>query len=46
MFGLQGDTKPVRRLIEGKFDDVKAATESGGQLPVDLAEWCAAPRCR
>ncbi|KAF6261974.1 hypothetical protein COO60DRAFT_1498629 [Scenedesmus sp. NREL 46B-D3] len=25
---LQGDTKPIRRLIEGRFDDIKAITES------------------
>lgn len=37
---LQGDTKPVRRLIEGKFDDVKMATETGGgSLPIELADW-------
>jgi len=32
----------VRRLIEGRFDEIKAATEARGEgaLPLELSEWC------
>jgi hypothetical protein len=37
---LQGDTKPVRKLIEARFDDVKIKTESKSpMLDIDLSEW-------
>ena len=37
---LQGDTKPVRKLIEARFDDVKIKTESKSPiLDIDLSEW-------
>jgi len=37
---LQGDTKPARRLIEARFDDIKAVTESGTPfLDIELSSW-------
>lgn len=37
---LQGDTKPIRRLIEGRFDDIKAITESQQPyLEYELSAW-------
>lgn len=37
---LQGDTKPIRRLIEARFDEIKAITEGGRPtLPPDAATW-------
>jgi hypothetical protein len=37
---LQGDTKPIRRCIESRFDDLKIITESAKPvLPVDVAAW-------
>lgn len=37
---LQGETKPIRRLIEGRFDDIKAITESHTPyLDPELSSW-------
>ena len=37
---LQGDTKPVRKLIEARFEDVKIKTESRSPvLDIELSEW-------
>jgi hypothetical protein len=37
---LQGDTKPIRRLIEGRFDHIKAITESHTPyLDPELSSW-------
>jgi hypothetical protein len=45
---LQGDTKPIRRLIEARFDEIKAITEGGGSssgagagavLPAAMSGW-------
>jgi hypothetical protein len=37
---LQGETKPIRRVIEGRFDDIKAITESSRpMLPANLGHW-------
>jgi hypothetical protein len=37
---LQGDTKPIRRHIEARFDEIKAITE-GPQpfLDLELSSW-------
>jgi hypothetical protein len=35
---LQGETKPIRRVIEGRFDEIKAITESG--RPTMAPEMC------
>ena len=37
---LQGETKPIRRLVEARFDDIKATTE-GSQpvLPQETSNW-------
>lgn len=38
---LQGETKPIRRLIEGRFDEIKAITESQHPwLDLELSSWC------
>eukprot|EP00775_Hariotina_reticulata_P009065 gene9065-9235_t len=37
---LQGETKPIRRLIEARFDDIKAITEcSTPFLDIELSSW-------
>lgn len=37
---LQGETKPIRRLIEGRFDDIKGITESQTPyLDPELSSW-------
>ena len=37
---LQGETKPIRRLIEARFDDIKLTTESNiPQLSPEMAAW-------
>lgn len=37
---LQGETKPIRRLIEARFDEVKAITEGPRPtLPADVGAW-------
>lgn len=37
---LQGDTKPIRRVVEARFDEIKAITESREPyLPVELSAW-------
>lgn len=37
---LQGDTKPIRRIVEGRFDEIKVVTESKDPfLPVELSAW-------
>ena len=37
---LQGDTKPIRRLVEGRFDEIKVLTESRNPyMPIELADW-------
>lgn len=37
---LQGETKPIRRLIEHHFEDIKIITESKNPyLSIDLANW-------
>ncbi|KAF8063707.1 DTX14 [Scenedesmus sp. PABB004] len=37
---LQGETKPIRRLIEGRFDDIKAITEGPTPyLDPELGSW-------
>jgi hypothetical protein len=38
---LQGETKPIRRIIEGRFDEVKAIAEGPrAVLPPETASWC------
>lgn len=38
---LQGDTKPIRRIVEGRFDEIKVVTESKDPfLPMELSAWC------
>jgi hypothetical protein len=40
---LQGDTKPIRRLVEARFDEIKAITEgSRPMLPPEVGSWCVA----
>ena len=37
---LQGETKPIRRTIEGRFDEIKVITESSRpMLPASLSHW-------
>ncbi|KXZ55766.1 hypothetical protein GPECTOR_2g1316 [Gonium pectorale] len=37
---LQGDTKPIRRVVEARFDEIKSITESKEPyLPVELSAW-------
>lgn len=37
---LQGDTKPIRRLIEARFDEIKVITESKSPLlDMELSDW-------
>ena len=37
---LQGETKPIRRLVEARFDEIKAITEGGRPtLPADTSSW-------
>lgn len=37
---LQGNTKPVRRLIEARFDEIKILTESRNPiLDIELSGW-------
>lgn len=37
---LQGDTKPVRRLVEARFDEIKQITESKSPiLDVEISNW-------
>ncbi|GLC44483.1 hypothetical protein PLESTB_000068500 [Pleodorina starrii] len=37
---LQGDTRPIRRVVEARFDEIKAITESREPyLPVELSAW-------
>lgn len=37
---LQGDTKPIRRVVEARFDEIKSITESRDPyLPVELSAW-------
>lgn len=37
---LQGETKPIRRLIEARFDDIKGITESQQPyLEIELSAW-------
>jgi len=37
---LQGDTKPIRRLVEARFDEIKSITESKNPiLDIDLSDW-------
>eukprot|EP00798_Chlamydomonas_sp_ICE-L_P016311 gene16311-22499_t len=37
---LQGDTKPIRRLIEARFDEIKQVTESKNPLlDMELSNW-------
>lgn len=44
---LQGDTKPIRRLVESRFDDIKAVTEGTSPvLPVETSTWCEPWRSR
>jgi hypothetical protein len=39
---LQGETKPIRRLVEARFDEIKAITEGARPtLPPDTSSWCA-----
>lgn len=37
---LQGETKPIRRHIEARFDEIKAITESPHPfLDMELSSW-------
>jgi hypothetical protein len=37
---LQGETKPIRRVIEGRFDEIKAITESGRpNMTPEMCTW-------
>lgn len=37
---LQGETKPIRRLVEARFDEIKSLSESQHPyLPVETADW-------
>mmetsp|Transcript_23684 Transcript_23684/g.51987 ORF Transcript_23684/g.51987 Transcript_23684/m.51987 type:complete len:244 (-) Transcript_23684:1039-1770(-) len=37
---LQGETKPIRRLIEARFDEIKGITESKNPvLDMELSDW-------
>uniref|UniRef100_A0A7S0UQN4 Uncharacterized protein n=1 Tax=Polytomella parva TaxID=51329 RepID=A0A7S0UQN4_9CHLO len=37
---LQGETKPLRRLVETHFDEIKSITESKNPyLPLEISEW-------
>lgn len=37
---LQGETKPIRRLIEARFDEIKVITESKNPfLSLELSDW-------
>lgn len=37
---LQGETKPIRRLIEARFDEIKSITESKNPyLSLELSDW-------
>jgi hypothetical protein len=37
---LQGETKPIRRLVEARFDEIKAITEGARpMLPPDTSSW-------
>jgi hypothetical protein len=43
---LQGDTKPIRRHIEGRFDEIKGITESSHPyLDLELSSWCVCRAC-
>lgn len=37
---LQGETKPIRRLVEARFDEIKAITEGGRPLlSAETSSW-------
>ena len=37
---LQGDTKPIRKLVEVRFDEIKTITESKSPvLDMELSDW-------
>ena len=37
---LQGDTKPIRKLVEVRFDEIKQITESKNPvLDMELSDW-------
>ena len=37
---LQGDTKPIRKLVEVRFDEIKTITESKNPvLDMELSDW-------
>ena len=37
---LQGETKPIRRIIEGRFEEVKGITESKNPMfELELSDW-------
>jgi hypothetical protein len=41
---LQGETKPIRKLIEEKFEEIKAITESKRPiLPLETCAWYGTP---
>jgi hypothetical protein len=43
---LQGDTRPLRRFVEARFDEIKVITESREPyLPVELSAWCGRACC-
>jgi hypothetical protein len=44
---LQGETKPIRRLVEARFDEIKAITEGPRPtLPPEISNWCGGARRR
>ena len=37
---LQGETKPIRKLVEARFDEIKTITESKNPiLDMELSDW-------
>lgn len=37
---LQGETKPIRRIIESRFEEIKAITESSHPVfEAELSNW-------